>query len=215
LQEGVIEPETDFALEATVPHIEREQGLDQLPHGDAALNQAAADERHEQLEFATAPRLAEQPETRLEITPAMAGILPASREPAQEPARTEPSSIQATAIRSREAPTERGENRATDSPEVVRADPMTTAPAPHQREGSPREGFAARAGSGYHRQPIRARAAGSEETADPAEPRPEIHISIGTIELRVPRADATPPARPFRPRVTLEEFLRRKSEAGE
>src|SRR5271170_365523 len=62
LQEGVIEPETDFALEATVPHIEREQGLDQLAYAEAALNQAATDERHEQLEAVRPPQ--RQPQSR-------------------------------------------------------------------------------------------------------------------------------------------------------
>jgi hypothetical protein len=45
-----------------------------------------------------------------------------------------------------------------------------------------------------------------------AEPKTEIHISIGSIELRAPRTEARPQAAPFRPRVTLEEFLRRKPE---
>lgn len=47
----------------------------------------------------------------------------------------------------------------------------------------------------------------------PAEQKTEIHISIGSIELRAPRVEARPPAAPFRPRVTLDEFLRRKPEA--
>jgi len=36
----------------------------------------------------------------------------------------------------------------------------------------------------------------------------EIHISIGSIELRAPRTEEK--ASPFRPRVTLAEFLRRR-----
>lgn len=47
-----------------------------------------------------------------------------------------------------------------------------------------------------------------------AEQKAEIHISIGRIELRAPRPEAKLPSTPFRPRVTLEEFLRRKSEAS-
>jgi hypothetical protein len=47
----------------------------------------------------------------------------------------------------------------------------------------------------------------------PAEQKTEIHISIGSIELRAPRTEARPQAAPFRPRVTLNEFLRRKPEA--
>jgi hypothetical protein len=46
------------------------------------------------------------------------------------------------------------------------------------------------------------------------EERTEIHISIGSIELRAPRTEARTPAAPFRPHVTLSEFLRRKPEAG-
>jgi hypothetical protein len=40
----------------------------------------------------------------------------------------------------------------------------------------------------------------------------EIHISIGSIELHAPRPEAKAP--PFRPRVTLDEFLRRSPGAG-
>jgi hypothetical protein len=52
------------------------------------------------------------------------------------------------------------------------------------------------------------------ESAAPAEPKPEIHISIGSIELRAAPAEAKPPApAPFRPRVSLHDFLSRKPEA--
>lgn len=52
------------------------------------------------------------------------------------------------------------------------------------------------------------------ESATPIDQKTEIHISIGSIELRAPRSEAKPVATPFRPRVTLEDFLRRKPEAG-
>jgi hypothetical protein len=40
----------------------------------------------------------------------------------------------------------------------------------------------------------------------------EIHITIGSVELRAPRvAPVAPKSLPFRPRVTLDEFLRRGS----
>ena len=48
----------------------------------------------------------------------------------------------------------------------------------------------------------------------PAEQRTEINISIGSIELRAPRVEARPRQAPFRPQVTLDDFLRRKPEAG-
>ncbi|MGB6691943.1 MAG: hypothetical protein WBE76_29215 [Terracidiphilus sp.] len=54
----------------------------------------------------------------------------------------------------------------------------------------------------------------SEPVVAPIEQRTEIHISIGSIELRAPRVEAKPHAAPFRPRVTLDDFLRRKPEAG-
>ncbi len=44
----------------------------------------------------------------------------------------------------------------------------------------------------------------------PAEERTEIHISIGSIELRAPRTESGPKPAPFKPRVTLDEFLRGK-----
>jgi hypothetical protein len=46
--------------------------------------------------------------------------------------------------------------------------------------------------------------------SEPAEQQTEIHISIGSIELRAPRTETRPKPAPFRPRVTLDEFLRRK-----
>lgn len=48
----------------------------------------------------------------------------------------------------------------------------------------------------------------------PAEQKTEIHISIGSIELRAPRQEARSQPAPFQPRVTLEQFLHRKPEAG-
>jgi hypothetical protein len=43
----------------------------------------------------------------------------------------------------------------------------------------------------------------------------EIHITIGSVELRGPRiAPAPPKAPPFRPRVTLDEFLKRGTGSG-
>jgi hypothetical protein len=53
-----------------------------------------------------------------------------------------------------------------------------------------------------------------EPAVAPIEQRTEIHISIGSIELRAPSVEAKPRAAPFRPRVTLDDFLRRKPEAG-
>ncbi len=53
-----------------------------------------------------------------------------------------------------------------------------------------------------------------ESAAAMPEQRTEIHISIGSIEVRAPRSESKPPAPPFRPRVTLDDFLRRKPEAG-
>jgi hypothetical protein len=48
----------------------------------------------------------------------------------------------------------------------------------------------------------------------PVEQKTEIHISIGSIELRGPREEAKLSARPFQPRVTLEDFLRRRPGAS-
>jgi len=50
------------------------------------------------------------------------------------------------------------------------------------------------------------------QVAPQAEEKTEIHISIGSVELRAPRVEPRPQAAPFRPRVTLDEFLRRKPE---
>lgn len=53
---------------------------------------------------------------------------------------------------------------------------------------------------------------GERRAAEPAEEKADIHISIGSIELRAPRAEPRPQPAPFRPRVTLDEFLRRRQE---
>jgi hypothetical protein len=43
----------------------------------------------------------------------------------------------------------------------------------------------------------------------------EIHITIGSVELRAPRVSPAPPKPPaFRPRVTLDEFLKRGAGSG-
>lgn len=43
----------------------------------------------------------------------------------------------------------------------------------------------------------------------------EIHITIGSVELRAPRVVPAPPKAPaFRPRVTLDEFLKRGTGSG-
>lgn len=52
----------------------------------------------------------------------------------------------------------------------------------------------------------------SEDVAASREEKTEVHISIGNIELRAPRAEARPQPAPFRPRITLEEFLQRPPE---
>jgi hypothetical protein len=46
------------------------------------------------------------------------------------------------------------------------------------------------------------------------EQKTEIHISIGRVELRAAREDTKPSAIPFRPRLTLDDFLRRKPEGA-
>jgi hypothetical protein len=52
------------------------------------------------------------------------------------------------------------------------------------------------------------------ESAASAEQKSEIHISIGSIELRAAPAEPKPAASaPFRPRVSLQDFLSRKTEA--
>jgi hypothetical protein len=65
-----------------------------------------------------------------------------------------------------------------------------------------------------HRPAARPLSARQRDAAAPVEQRTEIQISIGSIELRAPRVEARPQSQPFRPRVTLNEFLSRKPEAG-
>ena len=55
---------------------------------------------------------------------------------------------------------------------------------------------------------------GAASAIDEAE-HTEIHITIGSVELRAPRVAPVPPkAPPFRPRVTLDEFLKRGAGSG-
>jgi hypothetical protein len=51
------------------------------------------------------------------------------------------------------------------------------------------------------------------QVSEKAESTTEVHITIGHVELRAPRTETRPPAAPFRPRVTLDEFLRRDRSA--
>jgi hypothetical protein len=81
---------------------------------------------------------------------------------------------------------------------------------PRQRKKSGLEVLAAPIGP-TRRSP---RGAGQAEAAAAAESKTEVHISIGSIELRAPRGEARAAVAPFRPRVSLGDFLRRKPEAG-
>jgi hypothetical protein len=60
----------------------------------------------------------------------------------------------------------------------------------------------------------------SRQAASPVEPlesateHTEIHITIGSIELRASRAEAQSKPAPFKPRVTLDDYLRRRPGAG-
>ncbi|HWG19562.1 MAG TPA: hypothetical protein VG225_03465 [Terracidiphilus sp.] len=65
-------------------------------------------------------------------------------------------------------------------------------------------------------EPIRPAARMRREAPEEPKPEPttEIHISIGSVELRAARQEPSPQAVPFRPRVALNDFLRRKPEAG-
>jgi hypothetical protein len=57
--------------------------------------------------------------------------------------------------------------------------------------------------------------AGDAASADNAAEHTEIHITIGSVELRAPRVVPAPSlARAFRPRVTLDEFLKRGTGSG-
>jgi hypothetical protein len=83
----------------------------------------------------------------------------------------------------------------------------------HKRSEIPvREDHPISAGRERNRQPTPRALPG--QAAIPVEQKTEINISIGSIELRAPRVDARPQAPPFRPRVSLDDFLHRKPEGG-
>jgi hypothetical protein len=93
--------------------------------------------------------------------------------------------------------------------------PPAMLPEPEEIERSaPEEPRMPRVEATPHGQPQRPRAAPQSESAAPTPQNTEIHISIGSIELRAPRTETRPQTIPFRPRVTLSDFLRRKPEAG-
>jgi hypothetical protein len=57
--------------------------------------------------------------------------------------------------------------------------------------------------------------AGDAALATDSAEHTEIHITIGSVELRAPRIAPAPPKAPtFRPRVTLDEFLKRGAGSG-
>lgn len=118
-----------------------------------------------------------------------------------------------------------GDEREPGAPVTPKADGQARSagsPAqPHRRAGEGDEPAAD--GTGVQRKApgasraAAARASGTtgearQSNAQPEE-KTEIHISIGNIELRSARAETRPQLAPFRPRVTLDEFLRRGSEA--
>jgi hypothetical protein len=65
----------------------------------------------------------------------------------------------------------------------------------------------------FRQRPRRAAAAKQPNEAASTDEKTEIQITIGNIELRSARTEPRPQPAPFRPRVTLDEFLRRRPEA--
>ncbi len=96
--------------------------------------------------------------------------------------------------------------------------PQLPAP-PESGDVKPQRRDSASAAKPAPRNPSQATAHGAKIGSDAPSPQmeavgdhTEIHITIGSIELRAARAEAKAP--PFRPRVTLDEFLNRRPGAA-
>jgi hypothetical protein len=119
-------------------------------------------------------------------------VVPSLWAPPEPGLEAESRAVSARALRATRA---KGEG---ESPSAMRPAPADEHAAVSSRRARPLEAPA----------PIAAHPASGGESV-------EIHISIGSVELRAPKAPAQLPAQPFRPRMSLEEFLRReRGESG-
>jgi hypothetical protein len=217
LRESLLELETSLELPPLDPGMESRKPGNPRTQADVA---AGTRERREQSEISPAP-----PPVRAQTRPApdrTQSVAPPFLQRADADLRTAPAvkreqepepgdagAVRANASAPRAARPSQGRNLLVGLDDATDAEFAAKPPAPPQRPPSVKE---TPAGPGRDWQSIRTLPP-SREAAAPVEPKTEVHISIGSIELRAPRMDAKPAA-PFRPKVTLEDFLRRNREGG-
>lgn len=228
LREGSFGLETNVEAEAAAPRAE--QQLPNVWKTQVGLT-PSAHEQGDQLETPRAPRKA-RPEANAEDRrehQRASGATPAPAPLAQQRARGEEPNVniaprgdvnvaqefeiadaglRPSALTTRRAETE--PNRDFVGETVTAAKTETEKPALPRPPDRKREAVGAPAVLERKAPPQ----AWRREAGERAEQKTEIHISIGSIELRAPRTEAKPAAAPFRPRVTLEDFLRRKTEGA-
>jgi hypothetical protein len=142
-----------------------------------------------------------------------------SEKPAQKPERIDIGLHQAAEFGKPSMPMGTGENLVLDTqddPGDVTAEIGKRSLTPNKREDSGWKDHTVLVPAQHFEQAATVSGRDRRQSVSPApsvEQKTEIHVSIGTIELRAPRAETKPLAAPFQPRVTLEDFLRRKLEA--
>jgi hypothetical protein len=224
LRENLLELETSLELPPPEPQMESRRPGNPQTQGDAAPNTREWLRDFEQ-RVSQAPEAPPRParaqnwpspdRAQTGTPPSVQRAQPGPRtapagkgEPAREPKADDAGVVRPNTSPTRDAHPSPGRNlllRLDDADDAAAPEP----PAPRQRQPSVKE---TPAGPGRDWQSIRT-SPPSRESAAPVEPKTEVHISIGSIELRAPRTEAKPAA-PFRPKVTLEDFLRRNREGG-
>lgn len=238
LRESTLELETNVELEPHASRIESRRPANQQTQTRVAENHPSGYLEDRGASLAPDPA---QPATRAETrrtqnraptaTPASderarlaqpehkadAGTTPSvNKEPVQEPESGAVTRGRANAFTRRDSRMDLDQNVVFEPIEAAEPEFQTPTPAStfKQEEDSRRESAVILSAPDRNRPAGRAQPSTRRQSAAPLEQKTEIHISIGSIELRTPRVETRQPAAPFRPQVTLEDFLRRKPEAG-
>lgn len=223
--ESMAEPEANLEVEVPAPRRKSVQSISQQaetvlpePNPEAVGNdeKSGAPQRHESLpqpEGAGTRRAKPENQSEDELN---SGNRPSlNRKPALEPAHAGEHVVETKEYTTRTARIEPDVAEVKNGTQLpARLDKQTLALETQEILAREKEDRPVTAALELPRAAARPLPAQQRDAAAPVEHRTEIQISIGSIELRAPRAEAGPQLQPFRPRVTLDEFLRRKPEAG-
>ena len=205
-------------LNTSFPPVARSGGIERVPEAHPRiLAEAGRPEINESRPRVSQPPIPKAvPPTGLDTAPAATAAGKIDRIGGSvdlgpdQPRETEPPPAGASVIQAAEFPAESlmdlaGKEAAT--PPAMPRTPQLEGETPdsRNRKDSSLEVATAPARPGRARRATQSPDA-NRESEQPSEPRTEIHISIGSIELRAPRVEARPAVAPFRPRVSLQDF---------